>query len=115
MSNTSDNLNTQDATPRLHPVATPDAPDSWPGMTLDDLRRARGKALVRRELGRASMQNNIDGVRSNIANNGVRALMFSPETVSHLKTADYVLLGFRVARWIIGLRNTRRRRRRDAR
>ena len=92
------------------PVATPDAPDTWRGMTLDELRRARGKALVRREVGRATIQLNIDGVKDNIANNGVRALMFSPGTVSHLKTADYVLLGIRLSRWIMSLRNKRRRR-----
>lgn len=93
------------------PVVTPDAPDNWRGMTLDELRRARGKALVRREVGRATIQYNLEGVKSNVASNGVRALMFSPGTVSHLKTADYVLLGFKVARWIMNLRGNRRRRR----
>ena len=93
------------------PVVTPDAPDSWRGMTLDELRRARGKALVRREVGRATMQYDIDGVKNNLASNGVRALMFSPGTVSHLKTADYVLLGFKLTRWLMNLRNNRRRRR----
>ncbi|MBQ9555831.1 MAG: hypothetical protein IJV05_06375 [Muribaculaceae bacterium] len=92
------------------PVATPDAPETWRGMTLDELRRARGKALVRREVGRATIQYNIDGVKDNIANNGVRALMFSPGTVSHLKTADYVLLGFKLTRWIMSMRSNRRRR-----
>lgn len=92
------------------PVATPDAPDDWRGMTLDELHRARAKALVRREVGRTTMQYSIDGVRDNVANNGVRALMFSPSTVSHLKTADYLLLGFRLARWIMSKRNNRRRR-----
>lgn len=111
-SNTSDNLNTQTASQQQLPVATPDAPKNWRGMTLDELRRARGKALVRREVGRASIQYNIEGVKSNVANNGVRALMFNAETLTHLKTADYVLLGFRVARWLLGLRNNRRRRRR---
>lgn len=93
------------------PVATPDGANDWKGMTLEDLKRARGKALVRREVGRAAMQYNIDGLKTNVANNGVRALMFSPDTVSHLKTADYVLLGFRLTRWLMGLRNNRRRRR----
>lgn len=93
-------------------VTSPDAPDNWRGMTLDDLRRARGKALVRREVGRATIQYDLDGVKSNIASNGVRALMFSPGTVNHLKTADYVLLGFKLTRWLMGMRNNRRRRRR---
>ena len=93
------------------PVATPDGANDWKGMTLEDLKRARGKALVRREVGRATMQYNIDGLKTSVSNNGVRALMFSPGTVSHLKTADYVLLGFRLTRWLMGLRNNRRRRR----
>ena len=76
---------------------------------LEQLRRARGKALVRREVGRAAMQYSIDGVKDNVATNGVRALMFSPSTVSHLKTADYLLLGFRFARWLLSMRNRRRR------
>lgn len=93
------------------PVAVPDGANDWKGMTLEDLKRARGKALVRREVGRAAMQYNIDGLKTNVANNGVRALMFTPDTISHLKTADYVLLGFRLTRWLMGMRNNRRRRR----
>lgn len=97
------------------PVTTPDAPEDWKGMTLEELRIARGKALVRREVSRATMQYNLDGVKDNVASNGMRALMFSPSTVSHLKTADYVYLGFRLAKWLVGLRGNRsgnRRRRR---
>lgn len=93
------------------PVASPDAPDTWRGMTLEELRRARGKALVRREVGRASMQYSIDGLKSNVESNGVRALMFNSTALGHLKTLDYVLIGFRVARWLISARNNRRRRR----
>ena len=37
--------------------------------------------------------------------------MFSPGTVNSLKTADYVLLGFKLTRWLMGLRNNSRRRR----
>ena len=84
----------------------------WQGMTLEQLRRARAKALVRREVGRATIQYNLDNVKDNVENNGIRALMFSPNTVSHLKTADYVLLGFKLTRWLMGLRSNNRRRRR---
>ena len=83
----------------------------WQGMTLEQLRNARAKALVRREVGRATMQYSLDNVKDNVSSNGIRALMFSPETVTHLKTADYVLLGFRLARWILAMRGNRRRRR----
>ena len=88
-----------------------DESGEWQGMTLEQLRRARAKALVRREVGRATMQYSLDNVKENVSNNGVRALMFSPVTVSSLKTADYVLLGFKLTRWLMGLRNNSRRRR----
>jgi len=88
----------------------PERQRQWRGMTLDELQRARAKALIRREVERANMQNSIDGVRSNVANNGVRALMFSPNQVAHLKTADYVLLGIKLSRWLLNLRGNRRRR-----
>ena len=88
-----------------------DESGEWQGMTLEQLRRARAKALVRREVGRATMQFSLDNVKENVSNNGVRALMFSPGTVNSLKTADYVLLGFKLTRWLMGLRNNSRRRR----
>ena len=83
----------------------------WQGMTLEQLRRARAKALVRREVGRTTMQYSLDNVKDNVSNNGIRALMFSADTVNRLKTADYVLLGFRLTRWLLSLRGNRRRRR----
>ena len=88
-----------------------DESGEWKGMTLEQLRRARAKALVRREVGRATMQYSLDNVKDNVSNNGVRALMFSPSTVSHLKTADYVVLGFKLTRWLMSMRSNRRRRR----
>ena len=94
------------------PVVLPDESDEWQGMTLEQLRRARARALVRREVGRTTMQYSIDDMKSSVANNGVRALMFRPGTVSSLKTVDYVLLGFKLSRWLLGLRNNRRSRRR---
>ena len=96
-------------TSRSNLPMTDESPE-WKGMTLDQLRRARAKALVRREVGRATMQYSLDNVKDNVSNNGIRALMFSPGTVSHLKTVDYVLLGFKLTRWLMGLRNNRRRR-----
>ena len=101
-----------DINSNINDAALPDESSEWQGMTLDQLRRARAKALVRREVGRATMQYSLDNVKDNVSNNGVRALMFSPGTVSHLKTADYVLLGFKLTRWLMGLRSNNRRRRR---
>ena len=73
------------------PVVLPDESDEWQGMTLEQLRRARARALVRREVGRTTMQYSIDDMKSSVANNGVRALMFRPGTVSSLKTVDYAV------------------------
>ena len=103
-------MSSDSGTNRSNLPMTDESPE-WQGMTLEQLRRARAKALVRREVGRATIQYNLDNVKDNVENNGIRALMFSPNTVSHLKTADYVLLGFRLARWLMGLRGNRRRRR----
>lgn len=108
MNNSTDNTQNVTAT---QPVPVPDAPRDWRGMTLEELQRARGKALVRREVGRVSLEYNIEGVKSNFASNGVRALMFSPGTVNGLKTADYVLLGFKLTRWLMNVFGSRRRRR----
>ena len=102
----SDNLNS--ASSRELPVVTPDAPDDWNGMTLEELRRARAKALIRREVGRATMQYSLDGVKSNVASNGMRALLFNSNTVTSLTTVDYVFLGFRLMRWFMGRRRRRR-------
>lgn len=93
-------------------VPVTDESPEWKGMTLDQLKRARAKALVRREVGRATMQYSLDNVKDNVSTNGIRGLMFSPDTVSHLKTADYVFLGFRLTRWLMSMRGNRRRRRR---
>ena len=104
-------MNSDSGTNRSNLPMTDESPE-WQGMTLEQLRRARAKALVRREVGRATIQYNLDNVKDNVENNGIRALMFSPNTVSHLKTADYVLLGFKLTRWLMGLRSNNRRRRR---
>ncbi len=104
-------MSSDSGTNRSNLPMTDESPE-WQGMTLEQLRRARAKALVRREVGRATIQYNLDNVKDNVENNGIRALMFSPNTVSHLKTADYVLLGFKLTRWLMGLRSNNRRRRR---
>jgi len=84
---------------------------AWSGMTLAELQRARAKALVRREVGRSQMQQQVDGMKSNVESNGIRALMFSPTEVTRLKTADYVLLGVKLSRFLLNLRAKRRRKR----
>ena len=63
-------------------VPMTDESQEWKGMTLDQLKRARARALVRREVGRATMQYSLDNVKDNVSTNGIRGLMFSPDTAT---------------------------------
>lgn len=75
----------------------------WQGMTLDELRLRRTMALVKREVGRERMSHLVDGTRERVATGGVRGLLFDNNTVAGLKTADYVLLGWRATRMLMKL------------
>ncbi len=75
----------------------------WKGMTLEQLRLKRAVALVRREMGKERMSLAVDSMRTRVADNGVRGLLFDNKTISGLKTADYALLGWRLARMVIKL------------
>ena len=106
MSDDNNNMNLDGATtPKGDSAAA-----TWHGMTMEQLKAARAKALIRREVGRVQIENSLYNVKSNVSSNGIRALMFSPGTVSGLKKADYLLLGFRLTRWLMNLRSSRRRR-----
>ena len=72
-------------------VTVPDT--QWRGLTLDELRKRRAKALMRREVGKVK-----------INDNGIRGLMFSNKAISNLKAADYVFLGWKIARLFIKAR-----------
>ena len=105
MSDDNNNMNLNGATtPKGDTAAT------WQGMTMEQLKAARAKALIRREVGRVQIENSLYNVKSNVSSNGIRALMFRPGTVNHLKTADYLVLGFRITRWLMNMRGNRRRR-----
>ena len=97
----SDNATT--STPITVSTTTPNSTDEWKGMTLDELRLKRMKALVLREVGRERMNHVVGSMRAQVANNGVRGLLFDSNTISGLKTADYVLLGWRATRMIMKL------------
>lgn len=92
-------------TPTPIPVTTTThtSADEWKGMTLDELRLKRMKALVKREVGRERINHVMGGMRSQVANNGVRGLLFDNKTISGLKTADYMLLGWKATRMIMKL------------
>ena len=79
-------------------TSQPPVVERWEGLTLEQLRYRRALSLVRREMGRASMQNSIDGVRTQVGNNGVRGLLFSSKTNARLKKVDMILLGVKLTR-----------------
>jgi len=102
MSDTNENKN-------LVPQDKIDGKVEWNGCTLEELKRRRVVALVRRELGREKLAYNVGEIKGNVAANGVRGLLFSKSTVAKLKTADYLLLGWKIARGLLMLRNRKRR------
>lgn len=70
---------------------------NWKGLTLEQLRMRRAKALLRREVGKVKMNAALDGMKTRVNDNGIRGLMFNDKTLGHLKTADYVFLGWKIA------------------
>ena len=75
----------------------------WKGLTLDELRLKRAVALVRREMGKERMNMALDGMRTRVADNGLRGLMFNDKTITGLKTADYVFLGWNLSKGLMKL------------
>ncbi len=83
-------------------VTTPD--DEWKGLTLEQLRARRAKALLRREVGKYKINAAIDGMRTRVNDNGIRGLMFNDKTIGRLKVADYALLGWKIMQLFIKAR-----------
>lgn len=81
----------------------------WKGYTLEELKMRRAVALVKREMGRAQFAAKSGQLKTTVQDNGIRGLLFSKDTVTKLKTADYVLLGWRLISRIVKYRNRRRR------
>lgn len=73
----------------------------WEGLTLEQLRMKRAMALVQREMGRAQFVQKFADKKEEISHTGIRGLLFSKNTVAKLKTADYLLLGWKLASSII--------------
>lgn len=86
-------------------VTVPDT--QWRGLTLDELRKRRAKALLRREVGKVKINAALGNVRTRVNDNGIRGLMFSNKAISNLKAADYVFLGWKIARLFIKARRRR--------
>lgn len=83
----------------------------WNGCTLEELKRRRIVALVRRELGREKLGSNMANIKSSVSSNGLRGVFFSRNTISKLKTVDYLLLGWKIAKGLLLLRGRKKRRR----
>lgn len=79
----------------------------WNGCTLEQLRQRRAISLVKREVGKERMNNVLDNMRTRVADNGVRGLLFNNNTISGLRTADYLLLGLRLSQAILKWRRKR--------
>ncbi len=88
--------------------ATPAGDREWKGLTLDEIRMKRAVALVKREVGRAQLAAKTDRLKTNVSDNGLRGLLFSKDTVVKLKTADYVLLGWRLVSALMKMRKKRK-------
>ena len=82
--------------------------NDWKGLTLEQLRMRRAKALLRREVGKVKLNAALDGMKTRVSDNGIRGLMFNDKTLGHLKTADYVFLGWKIAQRFITARKRKK-------
>jgi len=82
----------------------------WKGLTLDELKMRRAKSLVRREISRMSLAHQFDSTKNNLSQNGIRGLLFSNNTISGLKKADYAFLGYKAVALLVRLYLRRKRR-----
>lgn len=85
------------------------ATKEWKGLTMDELKMRRAKSLVMREVNRAGLMHKYSSTRDNVSQNGVRALLFSGNTVAGLKKADYLLLGAKAIGLLLKLYSRRKK------
>ena len=84
-------------------AATPAEETEWKGYTLEQLRMKRAMALVRREVGRERLDMAFGNMKTRVNDNGIRGLLFDNKTIGHLKTADYMLLGWNLSQTLVKL------------
>jgi hypothetical protein len=109
MTNTQPAATPPAAIPQATAATTTPPQQEWKGLTIDELKMRRAKALVMREVNRASISYQFASMRNDVSQKGVRGLLFSNKTVSGLKKADYAVLGARALRLLIKLYTRRRR------
>ena len=73
------------------------AVNTWKGMTLEELRMKRAKALIMSEVNKAQLVASWQVARNQTREHGFRALIFDKNTLKGLKNSDYLLLGAKSA------------------
>lgn len=73
----------------------------WKGYTIDELRRRRAKALIKRELARVKFTHEVGSVQQRAKQHGMRGLLFNNNTVAGLNKADYAFLGIKALRLLL--------------
>ncbi|MBR1935862.1 MAG: hypothetical protein IJ835_07425 [Muribaculaceae bacterium] len=83
---------------------------TWKGYTIDELNLARGKSLLRREMGRVQLRNQLATTGERAKQQGVRGLLFSNGVVAGLNKMDYLYLAYRAVMMGVKLFSRRRKR-----
>lgn len=71
--------------------------NTWRGMTLEELRMKRAKALIISEVNKAQLVASYELAKSKTRSHGIRALLFNENVLSGLKVTDYLLIGAKTA------------------
>ncbi|WP_407401871.1 hypothetical protein [Sodaliphilus sp.] len=96
---------TNDNTATTADVVTP---EQWNGYTMDELKRRRIVAMVRRELGREKIAMQFAHTKNAMSVNGIKGLLFTDNELTKLKAMDYALLGWKAVKMFIKFRNRKR-------
>lgn len=83
-------------------------PEQWNGYTMDELKRRRIVAMVRRELGREKIAMQFAHTKNAVSANGIKGLLFTDNELTKLKAMDYALLGWKAVKMFIKFRNRKR-------
>ncbi|MBQ9586033.1 MAG: hypothetical protein IJR20_08575 [Muribaculaceae bacterium] len=76
---------------------------------MDELKMRRAKSLVLREVNRANLSYQFNNARDNVSQNGIRGLLFSNNTITGLKKADYLFLGAKAIGILLRLYSRRKK------
>lgn len=91
------------------PTTTSTQQKEWKGLTMDELKMRRAKSLVLREVNRANLSYQFNNARDNVSQNGIRGLLFSNNTITGLKKADYLFLGAKAIGILLRLYSRRKK------